>query len=109
MQAEKQAADPDFKPLNIACVFSPPAEGDPDVKQIQEDLPQEKADNEEDPEGKKAALKAILADYNARYGTNHRISEFDRNRPALPSAQSQFSALSSSSILYRRIANGIAR
>jgi type I restriction enzyme R subunit len=77
MQAEKQAADPDFQPLNIACVFSPPAEGDPDVKQIQEDLPQEQADNEEDPEGKKAALKAILADYNARYGTNHRLSEFD--------------------------------
>ncbi|ALM85335.1 type I restriction endonuclease subunit R [Bordetella sp. N] len=77
MQAEKQAADPDFKPLNIACVFSPPAEGDPDVKQIQEDLSQEQADNEEDPEGKKAALKAILADYNARYGTNHRLSEFD--------------------------------
>jgi len=77
MQAEKQAADPEFQPLNIACVFSPPAEGDPDVKQIQEDLPQEQADNEEDPEGKKAALKAILADYNARYGTNHRLSEFD--------------------------------
>jgi type I restriction enzyme R subunit len=77
MQAERQAADPDFKPLNIACVFSPPAEGDPDVKQIQEDLPQEQADNEEDPEGKKAALKAILADYNARYSTNHRLSEFD--------------------------------
>jgi type I restriction enzyme R subunit len=77
MQAEKQAADPDFQPLNIACVFSPPAEGDKDVIQIQEDLPQEKADNEEDPEGKKAALKSILADYNARYGTNHKISEFD--------------------------------
>lgn len=77
MQAEKQAADAEFKPLNIACVFSPPAEGDPDVKQIQEDLPQEQADNEEDPEGKKAALKAILADYNARYGSNHRIAEFD--------------------------------
>lgn len=77
MQAEKQAADPDFTPLNIACVFSPPAEGDPDVKQIQEDLPQEQADNKEDPEGKKAALKTILADYNARYGTNHRLSEFD--------------------------------
>lgn len=74
---EQQAADADFKPLNIACVFSPPAEGDADVKQIQEDLPQEQADNEEDPEGKKAALKAILADYNARYGTNHRLSEFD--------------------------------
>jgi type I restriction enzyme, R subunit len=77
MQDEKQAADADFKPLNIACVFSPPAEGDADVKQIQEDLPQEQADNEEDPEGKKAALKAILADYNTRYGTNHRLSEFD--------------------------------
>jgi type I restriction enzyme R subunit len=77
MQAEKQAVDPDFKPLSIACVFSPPAEGDPDVKQIQEDLPQEQADNQEDPEGKKAALKAILADYNARYGTNHRLGEFD--------------------------------
>lgn len=77
MQADKQTTDPDFKPLNIACVFSPPAEGDPDVKQIQEDLPQEQVDNEEDPEGKKAALKAILADYNARYGSNHRLSEFD--------------------------------
>jgi type I restriction enzyme R subunit len=77
MQAEKQAADPEFKPLNIACVFSPPAEGDPDVKQIQEDLPQEQADNEVEPEMKKEALKAILADYNTRYGTNHRLSEFD--------------------------------
>ena len=77
IQSSKQAADPSFKPLNIACVFSPPAEGDPDVRQIQEDLPQEQADNEVDPEGKKAALKAILADYNARYGTHHRLGEFD--------------------------------
>jgi type I restriction enzyme R subunit len=77
MQEEKQAADPDFKPLNIACVFSPPAEGDPDVKQIQEDLPQEQEDNEVEPDKKKDALKSILADYNTRYGTNHRISEFD--------------------------------
>jgi type I restriction enzyme R subunit len=77
IQTEKQVADAEFKPLNIACVFSPPAEGDPDVKQIQEDLPQEKEDNEVDPEGKKAALKSILADYNTRYGTNHRISDFD--------------------------------
>lgn len=77
MQAEKQAADPEFQPLNIACVFSPPAEGDADVKQIQEDLPQEQEDNEVEPEKKKEALKAILADYNTRYGTNHRLSEFD--------------------------------
>ncbi|TKB66097.1 MAG: type I restriction endonuclease subunit R [Nitrospira sp.] len=77
VQAEKQAADPEFQPLNIACVFSPPAEGDKDVQQIQEDLPQEKTDNEQDPEGKKAALKDILADYNARYDTNHKLGEFD--------------------------------
>ena len=77
IQAGMLKADPDFKPLNIACVFSPPAEGDKDVQQIQEDLPQEKADNAVEPEKKKAALKAIVADYNTRYGTNHTISDFD--------------------------------
>lgn len=77
LQHAKQLADPDYQPLNIACVFSPPAEGNADVKQIQEDLQQEKLDNEEDPEGKKAALKAILMDYNTRYGSNYSISEFD--------------------------------
>jgi type I restriction enzyme R subunit len=76
MQAEK-LADPNFRPLNIACVFSPPADGDPDVKQIQEDLPQEKEDNAVEPEKKKEALKVILADYNAQYGTNHKVGEFD--------------------------------
>ena len=77
MQKDKAEADPYFQPLNIACVFSPPADGDPDVKQIQEDLPQEQADNEVEPDKKKEALKSILADYNTRYGTNHRLSEFD--------------------------------
>lgn len=77
LQAEKQKAAPDFQPLNIACVFSPPAEGNPDVRQIQEDLPQEKEDNAVEPEKKKEALKAILADYNTRYGSNHSIGEFD--------------------------------
>lgn len=77
LQQARQLADPDFKPLNIACVFSPPAEGDADVKQIQEDLPQEKEDNEVEPDKKKDALKAILADYNTRFGTNHTVSEFD--------------------------------
>lgn len=77
IQAKKQADDETFQALNIACVFSPPAEGDKDVQQIQEDLPQEKEDNQQDPEGKKAALKAIIDDYNARFGTSHRIGEFD--------------------------------
>jgi type I restriction enzyme R subunit len=76
-QLERKANDENFNPLNIACVFSPPAEGNKDVQQLQEDLEQEKADNKESPEIKKAALKEIIADYNKQYGTNHSISEFD--------------------------------
>lgn len=71
IQQEHAAADSDFRPLNIACVFSPPAEP------IAEDLPQEQEDNKTDPDGKKAALEAIIADYNTRFGTNHRVSKFD--------------------------------
>jgi type I restriction enzyme R subunit len=77
IQKGKQAVVADFQPLNIACVFSPPPEGNKDVLQIQEDLPQEKMDNEHEPEKKKEALKAILSEYNMRFGTNHTIGEFD--------------------------------
>ncbi len=77
VQGRKAAEDENFRQLNVACVFSPPAEGNKDVQQIQEDLPQEKADNEQEPEKKKEALKSIIADYNARYGTNHGVGEFD--------------------------------
>jgi type I restriction enzyme R subunit len=77
LQAAKKAVDDAFEPLNIACVFSPPANGNKDVQQIQEDLPQEKADNQVNPDEKKEALKAIIDDYNRFYGTNHRIDEFD--------------------------------
>ncbi len=77
IQAERLAEDSSFWPLNIACVFSPPADGNKDVQQIQEDLPQERADNQEAPDEKKAALKTIIADYNASYRTNHTIKEFD--------------------------------
>lgn len=66
--------------LNIACVFSPPAKGnknEKDVKQLQEDLDQEKADNEKEPDKKKAALKSIMQDYDAQYGTTSNINDFD--------------------------------
>jgi type I restriction enzyme R subunit len=76
-QAEKLQVDPSFVPLNIAAVFSPPADVGPDVRQLQEDLPTELEDNKQEPEAKKAALRAIIASYNARFDTNRRIEEFD--------------------------------
>lgn len=89
IQKKKLEENPDYVPLNIACVFSPPAQliaknGDQqsqknaaDIKQLQEDLAQEKEDNKQNPEEKKAALMEIIADYNKQYGTNHDINNFD--------------------------------
>jgi len=88
MQAQQQAEDDSFQPLNIACVFSPPTQAltqdnnqnsknIADIKQLQDELQQEKIDNQDQPEKKKAALIAIIADYNRQYGTNHNINEFD--------------------------------
>jgi type I restriction enzyme R subunit len=77
IQQQKQIANPDYTPLNVACVFSPPAEGNKDIQQIQEDLTQEKEDNKQNPEEKKEALKTIIADYNKQYRTDHTIYEFD--------------------------------
>ena len=60
--------------------FSPPAElaeneeAKKDIKQLSSDLQQEQEDNMVEPEKKKRALEAIVADYNAHYGTNHRLS-----------------------------------
>lgn len=85
-QQKKKEADEDYVPLNIACVFSPPAqliakEGDQknadDIKQLQEDLQQEKFDNQVNPEEKKQALIGIIDDYNKQFRTNHSINEFD--------------------------------
>jgi type I restriction enzyme R subunit len=77
IQIQKKTENPDYVPLNIACVFSPPAEGNKDIQQIQEDLEQEKEDNKQNPDEKKAALKTIIDDYNQQYKTNHSINEFD--------------------------------
>ncbi|MBK6295141.1 MAG: type I restriction endonuclease subunit R, partial [Rhodoferax sp.] len=41
MQAEELQADASFVPLNIAAVFSPPSDVSADVRQLQEDLPNE--------------------------------------------------------------------
>ncbi len=76
-QKQSEEEDEDFEPLNISCVFSPPAEGNRDVQQLQEDLINEKEDNKIEPEKKKEALKNIIKDYNKQYNTNHDISNFD--------------------------------
>ena len=76
-QAQRMIEDEHYEPLNIACVFSPPAEGNRDIMQIQEDLPQEQKDNEQEPDKKKAALMTIVADYNKQFSTNHSVNEFD--------------------------------
>jgi len=77
IQAKRQAEDETFQPLHVACVFSPPANGNRDIAQLQEDLPQELADNQKEPNRKKEALREIIADYNARYGTNFDLFTFD--------------------------------
>ncbi|MEI3342096.1 MAG: hypothetical protein V8R52_08060 [Coprobacter fastidiosus] len=56
MQERRKLEDSSFEPLNVACVFSPPAEGIPDIKQIQEDLQQEKIDNEQVPRRRRNRL-----------------------------------------------------
>ncbi len=48
-----------------------------DIKQLQDDLINEKEDNKQNPEEKKKALMEIIADFNRQYGTNHNINEFD--------------------------------
>lgn len=77
VQKEYLDLDEGFIPLNISCVFSPPAEGNKDVKQLQEDLVQEKEDNKQEPDKKKEALRRIIDDYNSKYKTNHTINDFD--------------------------------
>ncbi len=77
LQAEKVAQNSEYIPLNIACVFSPPAEGNKDITQLQEDLQTEREDNKVNPNEKKEALTAIIKDYNAQYGTNHTLANFD--------------------------------
>jgi type I restriction enzyme R subunit len=88
-QEQLSAEDTDYNALQITAVFSPPAQliakdgnqqsqkNAADIKQLQEDLAQEKEDNKHNPEEKKKALEEIIADYNTLFKTNHSIIEFD--------------------------------
>ena len=72
LQEAQQKDDPDYEPLNITAVFTPPMRNISD-----EDLPQEEADNMENPEGNRAALKQIIDEYNEKFGTNFSVELFD--------------------------------
>lgn len=74
---EKISENATYSNMNIACIFSPPAEGNKDIKQMQEDLEQEKKDNLENQSEKKAALTEIINDYNKKYSTNFNLDKFD--------------------------------
>ena len=64
--------NPDYVPLNVTAVFTPPMRNSSD-----EDLPQEEADNNEDPERNKSELGKIIDDYNTQFGTNFTVDLFD--------------------------------
>lgn len=71
-QERRAQADPDYTPLNITAVFTPPMRNFSD-----EDLPQEEADNQEHGEENKSELAKIIDDYNAQFGTNFSVDLFD--------------------------------
>ena len=77
IQTQKATEVPNFVPLKVAAVFTPPPDVSSDVRQLQEDLPQEQEDNRVEPERKKSALEKIINDYNQRYATNYNVYMFD--------------------------------
>lgn len=71
-QQRRRMADPDYEPLNITAVFTPPTRSSSD-----EDLPQEEADNQKHPDENNKALKTIIDRYNQQFGTNFSVDLFD--------------------------------
>lgn len=71
-QKKRTQSNPDYEPLNITAVFTPPMRNSSD-----EDLPQEEADNKANPEENKSALQGIIDAYNNQYNTNFSTDLFD--------------------------------
>lgn len=72
LQDVRAKDDPEYVPLNVTAVFTPP------MRNISgEDLPQEEADNNEDPERNKSELGKIIDEYNDRFDTNFKVELFD--------------------------------
>ena len=71
-QLRRAQEDPDYVPLNITAVFTPPTRNSSD-----EDLPQEESDNKAHPKENKSALGEIIRDYNTQFGTNFSVDLFN--------------------------------
>ncbi len=71
-QEKRVQENPDYVPLNITAVFTPPMRNISD-----EDLPQEEADNQENPDGNREALDNIIDEYNKKFNTNFTADLFD--------------------------------
>jgi len=71
-QEKRAKEDPDYQPLNITAVFTPPSKNISD-----EDLPQEEADNKANPDENRNALGKIISEYNEKYDTNFGVELFD--------------------------------
>ena len=71
-QEKRVQADPEYVPLNITAVFTPPMRNISD-----EDLPQEEADNQQDPNGNREALAQIINEYSQQFNTNFTVEQFD--------------------------------
>lgn len=71
-QEKRVQEDPEYVPLNITAVFTPPMKNISD-----EDLPQEEADNREHGEENKTELGKIIAEYSAKFGPSFTVDQFD--------------------------------
>lgn len=71
-QQRRQTTDPDYQPLHITAVFTPPS-----YKYNGDDLEQEQADNHENGEQNESELKKIMDEYNQMFGTGFTPSLFE--------------------------------
>lgn len=71
-QEKRQRENPDYQPLNVTAVFTPPMRNVSD-----EDLPQEEADNQKNPDGNREALNRIIDEYNKQFDTAFSVDLFD--------------------------------
>lgn len=77
VQAERQAALPGYRPLRVACLFTPPPGVSEVARELQEDTAQEQDDWRERVAEKQTGLEQAIMHYNAQYGCRFTLGEFE--------------------------------